>query len=98
MSILIRYQPSSLTRDKYDQVNEALQGQGTGEMPEECELHVLFGEEPNMLVSEIWSSEQDWRGFWDGALKKALSDAGVELASDPAMFAVHEFNGSRLSQ
>jgi hypothetical protein len=93
MSVLVRYQPSSLTRDKYDQVNEAM-----GQMPEALQLHVMFGEEPNLRVSEIWSSEQEWRQAWDGPLGNALSNAGIEFSSDPELFPVQEFVGSRLAQ
>jgi hypothetical protein len=91
MSVLIRYAPSSLTREQYDNVNEAM-----GDMPDALQLHVLFGEEPNLRVSEIWSSEGEWRGAWDGPLGQALSAAGVEFATDPEVLPVHEFVGSAL--
>ena len=34
MAVLVRYTPSSLTREKYDAVNEVLMSQGAGEPPE----------------------------------------------------------------
>jgi hypothetical protein len=98
VSVLIRYQPSNLTREQYDQVNETLQGQGSGEMPGQLLLHVLFGDEPNLRVSEIWSSEEDWRGFWDGPLGEALSAAGIEFPSEPEILPVHELDGSALAR
>jgi hypothetical protein len=88
MSILIRYAPSSLTREQYDRVNEILQGnapEGDAPMPQ---LHVMFGEEPNLKVSEIWESEQDWQAFWDSALKRTLDTVGVEQF-EPERLSVH---------
>jgi hypothetical protein len=94
MSVLIRYAPSSLTRDQYDKVNETMLAQG--EWPEALQLHVLFGDEPNLRVSEIWSSEEEWRDMWNGPLGEALSSNGVKFASDPEILTVHQFVGSAL--
>ena len=57
MAILIRYAPSSLTREQYDKVNEILQENGPEGPPPPLQLHVMFGEEPDLRVSEIWESE-----------------------------------------
>jgi hypothetical protein len=89
MAILIRYAPSSLTRAQYDKVNEILQENGPEGPPEALQLHVMFGEEPDLRVSEIWESENAWQQAWDGGLKAALSAAGIELP-EPERFPVHE--------
>jgi hypothetical protein len=94
MSILIRYAPSSLTREQYDKVNEILQENGPDGPPPVLQLHVMFGEEPDLRVSEIWESEAAWQQAWDGGLKAALSAVGVELP-EPEKFPVHELWGSR---
>jgi hypothetical protein len=94
MSILIRYAPSSLTREQYDKVNEILQENGPDGPPPVLQLHVMFGEEPDLRVSEIWESEAAWQQAWDGGLKAALSTVGVELP-EPEKFSVHELWGSR---
>jgi hypothetical protein len=96
MSILIRYAPSSLTREQYDKVHEILRENGPGRPPPPLELHVMFGEEPDLRVSEIWTSEDAWQQAWDGGLKAALSAAGVELP-EPEKFTVHEVWGSRVA-
>ena len=44
MPILIRYAPSSLTREQYDKVNEILQENGPDGPPPPLQLHVMFGE------------------------------------------------------
>ena len=96
MSILIRYAPSSLTREKYDKVNEILRENSPGEIPPALQLHALFGDEGDMLVSEIWESEEAWQQAWDGGLKAALSAAGVDI-SEPQKYPVHELWGSRVT-
>ena len=96
MPILMRYAPSSLTREQYDKVNEILRENGADGPPPVLQLHVLFGEEPDLRVSEIWESEEAWREAWDGGLKAALSSAGVDVA-EPERFAVHEIWGSRVA-
>ena len=94
MPILIRYAPSSLTREQYDKVNEILQENGPGGPPPALQLHVMFGEGSDLRVSEIWESEDAWQQAWDGGIKPALNMAGVELP-EPDKFPVHEVWGSR---
>jgi len=96
MPILIRYAPSSLTREQYDKVNEILQENGPDGPPPSLQLHVMFGEGSNLRVSEIWESEDAWQQAWDGGIKPALSTAGVELP-EPDKFPVHEIWGSRVA-
>jgi hypothetical protein len=96
MSILVRYTPSSLTREQYDKVNEILQENGPNGPPPPLQLHVMFGDGPDLRVSEIWESEEAWQQAWDGALKAALETAGVELP-EPDRFPVHEVWGSRVA-
>ena len=96
MSILIRYTPSSLTREQYDRVNEILQENGPEGPPSALHLHVMFGEGSDLRVSEIWESQEAWQQAWDGGLKAALETAGVELP-EPDKFPVHEVWGSRVA-
>ena len=96
MPILIRYAPSSLTREQYDKVHEILQENGPDGAPPPLQLHVMFGEEPDLRVTEVWASKDAWQQAWDGGLKAALSTAGVELA-EPDKYPVHEVWGSRVA-
>src|SRR3954454_5473742 len=98
MSILIRYPPSNLTREQYDSVNEILQTGGGEGPPPELELHVAFGNDGDMRVSEIWATEAAWRDMYDGALKPALDQAGVQMSSDPELFEVQGMMGSRVAE
>jgi hypothetical protein len=97
MPILIRYRPTSLTREQYDKVNEILQENNPDEgPPAPLQLHVLFGDEPDLQVSEIWESEDVWQQAWDHDIKAALSAAGIELP-EPEKLPVHEVWGSRVN-
>ncbi len=96
MPVLIRYAPSSLTREQYDKVNAILRENGPDGPPPPLQFHVMFGEEPNLRVSEVWASEDAWQQAWDGGLKDALSTVGVELP-EPERFPLHEVWGSRVA-
>ena len=96
MSILIRYTPSSLTREQYDKVNEILQENGPDGPPPPLQMHVMFGDGSDLRVSEIWESEEAWQQAWDGGLKAALETAGIE-PSEPDKFPVHEVWGSHVT-
>jgi hypothetical protein len=96
MSILVRYAPPSLTREQYDQVNESMRENGAEGPPPALQLHVLFGDEPGLLVSEMWESEDAWQQAWDGMIKPALSKAGVEVP-EPQRLTVHEAWGSSVN-
>jgi hypothetical protein len=96
MTVLVRYSPTSLSRETYDRVNETLRRQGA-EPPSELALHVLFGDDPQLRVSEIWDSEESWRRFRDGALAEAFAEAGLEMPA-PEIVAVREMWGSAVTQ
>ena len=87
MSVVVRHQPKGLTREKYDQVSESMGGEGAWP-PDGLDMHVMFGTEGELTVSEIWDSEEQFRSFFE-RLKNALNDAGVEFG-DPQVFEVHE--------
>ena len=95
MSVLVRYQPENLTREQYDEVSRRIQGMVSWP-PEGCELHVMFGDEGSMRVSEIWSSEEQWRAFGE-RLMPVLDEVGVKHVGEPELFQVHEFQGAALA-
>jgi hypothetical protein len=94
MSVLFRYQPDGMTMDQYDAVTRQLQDSGAWP-PDGLQLHVMFGEENDLRVSEVWESEQKQRAFAEGHLMAALQGNGVQLSSQPAMFPVHELQLGR---
>ena len=87
MSVLMRHQPRNLTRDKYDEVSRRLEGAGDWP-PDGLDLHVLFGSEGSLRVSEIWDSEEQFQAFAE-RLFPVLSEVGVE-ADQPEILEIHE--------
>jgi hypothetical protein len=90
MSVLFRFQPVGMTRQQYDQVNARLEQSGAWP-PAGLKLHVMFGSEGDLRVSEIWESEEQQRTFADHHLLAALREAGVELQGAPDTHPVHNF-------
>ena len=56
MSIVVRYNPPSLTTEQYDEADRRLREAGLEPLPDGLEYHVCFGSEGNLGVSEIWDS------------------------------------------
>jgi hypothetical protein len=88
MSIVARHSPANLTTEMYEEVNGRLEEAGVWPEPDGLELHVLFGEEGNLRVSEIWASREQMDAFGE-TLMPILSDVGVEIASPPEIFEAH---------
>ncbi len=88
MAIVVRHQPSGLTREKYDEVSRRMESGGDWP-PDGMEVHVLFGDEGSLLVSEIWDSEEQFQEFFS-KLSPVLQEVGVPVAGDPQVFDVHE--------
>jgi hypothetical protein len=92
MAIVVRYNPSDLNRAGYDRVNELLAeetGLSDAELPDGLLVHVLFGNEGSLKVSEIWETEEQFRAFRP-SLVSALEKAGVAVDPDgPDVFEVH---------
>ena len=53
MSIAVRFNPTSLTADKYDQTVRQLEEAGAWPAAG-LEYHVCFGPDGNLRVNEIW--------------------------------------------
>jgi hypothetical protein len=78
-----------MTRRQYDEVGAILE-EGTFP-PAGLELHVLYGDEGNLRVSEIWASADQQRAFNDEVLMPVLNQVGVQLSGPPQVLEVHEF-------
>ena len=89
MSIVVRYPPSNVTRQQYDSVRSVLQQ--SGEWPADgCQLHVCFGDENDIRVSEVWESREKLDAFGE-TLRPKLDDAGIQLSGEPEVFEAHIF-------
>jgi hypothetical protein len=87
MSIVVRFPPSNVTRQQYDSVRNALTESGDWP-PDGCQLHVLFGDESDIRVSEIWESREKLDAFGE-KLMPSLEEAGIRLSGDPEVFEAH---------
>jgi hypothetical protein len=86
MSILVRFAPASLTATQYDEAIAKLEEAGI--MPADgLEVHVCFGSDPNLRVSEIWESEDQWKAFGE-KLMPVLAEVGIE-PGQPEQLSIH---------
>lgn len=87
MSIVVRFPPSNVTRQQYDAVKNALEE--AGDWPADgCHLHVCFGDDQDIRVSEIWESQAKLEAFGE-KLGPRLEEAGIQLAGEPELFEAH---------
>ena len=88
MSIVARHTPANLTLEMYEGVNRKLEEAGIWPDPDGLELHVLFGSEGDLRISEIWESREKMDAFLE-QLMPIVSEAGVEVAGPPEIFEAH---------
>jgi hypothetical protein len=87
MSIVVRFPPSNVTKDQYDQVRSALEDAGEWP-PQGCEMHACFGPEQDIRVSEIWESPEAFEAFGETLMPK-LEAADIQLAGEPEIYPAH---------
>jgi hypothetical protein len=84
MSIVVRFPPSNASKQQYEQVRNALEE--SGDWPADgCQLHVAFGPEDDIRVSEVWESREKFQAFGD-TLRPKIQEAGIQLAGEPEVF------------
>jgi hypothetical protein len=88
MSIVVRFNPTNLTREKYDATNQRFEEAGLEFPPEGLELHVCFGSDGDLRVSEIWDSREQFEAFGE-RLMPVLTEGGIEFSGEPDVFEVH---------
>jgi hypothetical protein len=86
VSVLVRFAPASLTAEKYDESIRRLE-EGGDFPPDGLELHVCFGSDGNLRVSEIWSSQEQLQAFGE-RLMPLLAEVGIE-PGEPELLEVH---------
>ena len=87
MSIVVRFNPRNVTREKYDESLRRIKEAGQWP-PDGMDYHVLFGSEGNLRVSEIWDSREQMQAFGE-RLMPILADVGIEFSGEPEIFEVH---------
>ena len=88
MSIVVRFNPVNVTKQKYNEVVRRLEQAGQWPDPPGLELHVLFGSEEDLRVSEIWDSQESLQAFGEKVFP-IMDEVGIELAGEPEIFEVH---------
>jgi len=88
MSIVVRFNPTSLTTEKYDETIRRLEEPGVEFPPDGLDYHVCFGSEGNLRVSEIWDSREQFAAFGE-RLMPILTASGIEFSGEPEIFEVH---------
>jgi hypothetical protein len=87
MSIVVRFPPSNVTKQQYDAVRNVLQQ--SGDWPAAgCQLHVVFGDEQDIRVSEVWESQEQLQAFGE-KLRPRMEEAGIQLSGEPEVFEAH---------
>jgi len=90
MSIVVRFNPVSLTAETYDESTRQLAEAGVEVHPAGLDYHVCFGTDGNLQVSEVWDSREEFEAF--GArlrLMPVLAELGIEFSGGPEIFDVH---------
>jgi hypothetical protein len=86
MSFLARFNPPSLTAEKYDESIRRLREAGDFP-PDGLDYHVCFGSEGNLKVSEIWDSPEQFQAFGE-RLMPLLAEMGIE-PGEPEIIEIH---------
>jgi len=88
MSIVVRFKPTNLTAERYEESIRRITAAGEEFPPDGCELHVFFGSEGDLHVSEVWDSEEKLLAFGE-RLMPILSEVGIEFSGPPEIYDVH---------
>ena len=87
MSVVVRFNPTNATKEKYDESMRRMEAAGIWPDPPGLEVHVAFGPDDNLRVSEIWSSREAFDAYGE-KLMPILSDMGIEFSAEPEVFEV----------
>jgi hypothetical protein len=89
MSVVVRFKPTNLTNEKYDEALRKHEAAGVAFPPDGMAYHVCFGSNGNLRVSEIWDSREQLEAYGK-QLMPILADTGIEFSGDPEIVEVHK--------
>jgi hypothetical protein len=89
--IVVRFHPAGLTKAQYDATVERINAELGEATPDGALVHVCFGTDGDLHVSEIWESREKWQAFGE-KLMPILAAAGVD-PGQPDVFDVHNSFG-----
>ena len=76
MSIVVRFHPTGMTRQQYDEADQKLRAAGAWP-PDGMDYHVCFGQDGDLRVSEIWDSQEKFEAFGQ-RLMPILAEVGID--------------------
>ena len=87
--IAVYYSPDGMTKQQYETVTREMSALGeAGKLAGKPPVHhSCFGEDGNLMVFEIWPSQQDFDATWP-ELSAQIKGAGVNLSRDPDVMPV----------
>lgn len=86
MSLLIRFNPPSLTAEQYDEAVCRLNEEGV--FPAEgLDYEICFGSGSNFKVSQVWDPQEQMQAFGE-RLTPILAELGID-PGEPEIVAVH---------
>jgi hypothetical protein len=77
-----------LTAEKYDATTAQFEDADLDWPPDGMDYHICFGTDGNLMVSEIWDSQEQWQAFGE-RLMPLLAKAGIEMSEDPEVYEVY---------
>ncbi len=87
MSIVVRFPPDNTTREQYESVRDVLTE--SGDWPADgCQVHVVFGDENDLRISEVWESREKFEAFGEKLMPK-MQEAGIQVSGEPEVFEAH---------
>ncbi len=89
MSIVVRFHPTSMTTEKYDDTIRRHEEAGIELPPDGMDYHICFGSDGDLRVSEVWDSQEQFEAYGK-RLMPILADAGIEFSGEPESFEVHK--------
>jgi len=87
MSIVVRFHPTNVTKQTYDESLRRMEQAGIWPDPPGLQPHVLFGPDDDLHVSEIWSSREEFQAYGQ-SLMPILADIGIEFSAESDVFEV----------
>ena len=80
MSIVVRFHPTGMTRQQYDDADRRLR-EAEYQPADGMDYHLCFGEDGDLRVSEIWDSREQLEAFGERLMPILSEVQGSSLES-----------------
>ncbi len=89
MSVLARFTPVSLTAEQYSECTRRLEEAGDWPAPDGLDIHVCFGTDGDLRISEIWDSPEQLEAFGP-KIQPVLEAVGINPGGEPELLEIHK--------